>query len=114
MDWRGYLLFGFVSLLLAAVSVVFWPINFVSRLLIWLAGLPWEWRGRVSPASGWGGLGPMLGISVLWPLTLAPLHWLNYRVLRRGKWTLLGLFWLVNLLLAVGLLIWNYSIGFTG
>ncbi|MBV9128663.1 MAG: hypothetical protein JO117_11325 [Verrucomicrobia bacterium] len=114
MDWRGYLLFGFLSFLLALVGVLLWPINFVSMLLIWLAGLPWEWCGHLSPASGWGGLGPISGISLLWPLTLAPLHWLNYRVLKRRGWMYFGLFWLVNLLLAVGLLVCNYFAGYTG
>ena len=115
MDWRGYLCFGFLSLVLAGLSVVLWPVNFVSALLLWLAGLPWQLRASgLSPASGWGGLGPMMGISVLWPLSLAPLHWLTYRVLRRRGWTFFGLFWLVNLFLAEGLLVWNYFAGFTG
>ena len=38
-------------------------------------------------------------ISFLWPLTLSPLHWLNFRMLRWKKWGYAGLLLLGNLLI---------------
>jgi hypothetical protein len=41
----------------------------------------------------------------LWPLTLAPLHWLNFRALRWGKWSYAGLLVGANVIVAAAVLI---------
>jgi hypothetical protein len=38
-------------------------------------------------------------ISFLWPLTLSPLHWLNFRLLHWEKWGYAGVLLLGNLLI---------------
>jgi hypothetical protein len=105
MRGRDYVIFAVLSCLLFGLSVVLWPVNFVTALLIAAGEVPWELRGQLSPASGWNGLGPMMLVSLLWPLTLAPLHWAAYRRLRRGAWGFVGLFVLVNVLLAFVVLV---------
>jgi hypothetical protein len=105
MRGRDYVIFAVLSGLLCVLSVVLWPINFVTALLIAAGSLPWELRGQLSPASGWNGLGPAMLVSLLWPLTLAPVHWAAYRRLQRGAWGFIGLFVLVNILLAFVVLV---------
>ena len=40
-------------------------------------------------------------LGLLWPLTLAPLHRVNFRVLHRGKWAYAGLLLVTNIVLAM-------------
>lgn len=105
MSWRGYLIFSLLSLCAAALSVVLWMINPVTDLLLILAAPPLRLFGFHPPVESWSGLGSAMLISLLWPLTLAPLHWLNFRVFRWKKWGYAGCLLLGNLLLTAAVLI---------
>jgi hypothetical protein len=105
MSWRGYLLFAGLSLVLAVISMFFWMINPVTDLLLLLAAPPLRLFGYHPPVEGWSGLGSAMYVGALWPLTLAPLHWLNFRGLRRGKWSYAGLLLLGNFIITMVFLI---------
>ena len=105
MSWRGYLLFFGLSLILAVISVVFWMINPVTNLLMLVAAIPLRWFGYHPPVEGWSALGTVMALGFIWPLTLAPLHWLNFRLLRWGKWSYAGVLVAGNLLLSMIFLI---------
>jgi hypothetical protein len=96
MTWRGYLAFGSLSLLLALLSAFFWMINPVTDLLLLLAAPPLRLLGYHPPVQGWSGLGSAMLIGLIWPLTLLPLHWLNFRVLRWPAWGYAALLLLGN------------------
>ena len=100
MSWRGYLIFALLSIVLAVISMFFWMVNPVTGLLLFLAGPPLRLLGYHPPVEGWSALGSVMYVGALWPLTLAPLHWLNFRVLRWKKWGYAGLLLLVNVVLA--------------
>jgi hypothetical protein len=99
MKWRSYVIFGLLSLVVSALSVVPWMINPFTDLLLLLAAPPLRLLGYHPPVQGWSGLGSAMLISFLWPLTLTPLHWLNFRLLRWKKWGYAGLLLLGNLLI---------------
>ena len=99
MKWRGYLIFGLLSLFGAALSVFLWMINPFTDLLLLLAAPPLRLLGYHPPVEGWSGLGSAMLISFLWPLTLAPLHWFNFRMLRWKNWGYAGLLLLGDLLI---------------
>ncbi len=101
MRWPSYLLFGFLTLILAVVSMFFWMVNPVTALLMFLAAPPLRLMGYHPPVGGWSGLGTAMYLGFLWPLTLAPLHWLNFRVLRWRKWGYAGALLAGNLILAM-------------
>jgi 1-acyl-sn-glycerol-3-phosphate acyltransferase len=101
MRWPSYLLFGFLTLILAVVSMFFWMVNPVTALLLFLAAPPLRLFGYHPPVEGWSALGSVMYIGFLWPLTLAPFHWLNFRVLRWGKWGYCGVLLAGNLILAM-------------
>lgn len=107
MRGRDYVIFAVLSCCLAVLSVILWPINGVTMLLLAAGGVPWELGGQLSPASGWNGLGPAMLVSLLWPLSLAPVHWLAYRRLRWRAWGFVGLLLFVNILLAFAVLAWS-------
>jgi hypothetical protein len=86
MTWREYLVFGFLSLFLSAISVFFWMVNPFTELCLFLAAPPLRLLGYHPPVQGWSGLGSAMLVSFLWPLTLLPLHWLNFRILRWKAW----------------------------
>src|SRR6476469_9668981 len=105
MAWRGYLLFALLSVVLAAISMFFWMVNPVTALLLFLAAPPLRMFGYHPPVEGWSALGSVMYVGALWPLTLAPLHWLNFRIFRWGKWRYSGLLLAVNLIVAMLVLI---------
>ena len=105
MIWQGYLIFGFLSLLLSALSVFFWMINPFTDLFLLLAAPPLRLLGYHPPVEGWSGLGSAMLVSALWPLTLLPLHWLNFRILRWKKWGYAGLLLLGNLVVTLVVLV---------
>jgi hypothetical protein len=107
MKWSGYLIFGVLSLFLSAISVVLWMINPLTDLLLLLAAPPLRLLGYHPPVEGWSGLGSAMLVSALWPLTLVPLHYLNYRVLRWKTWGYIGLLLSANLLITLLLLVAN-------
>ena len=105
MRWPGYLLFGVLSIVLAVISMFFWMVNPVTGLLLFLAAAPLRLFGFHPPVEGWSALGSVMYTGFLWPLTLAPLHWLNFRVLRRGKWSYAGMLLAANVIVAAVVLI---------
>jgi hypothetical protein len=101
MTWKEYLIFGLLSLLLALLSVVLWMINPFTDLLLLLAAPPLRLLGYHPPVEGWSGLGSAMLVSALWPLTLLPLHWINFRLLRWKKWSYAALLLLGNISLTL-------------
>lgn len=101
MTWRGYLILALLSVALALISMFFWMVNPVTSLLMLLAAPPLRLFGYHPPVEGWSGLGTAMYLGFLWPLTLAPLHWLNFRVLGWKKWGYAGVLVLGNLILAM-------------
>lgn len=101
MSWRGYLLFGGGTILLAVLSMWFWMVNPVTALLMFLGAPPLRWIGYHPPVEGWSGLGTAMWLGLLWPLTLAPVHWLNFRVLRWGSWAYAALLLFANIILTM-------------
>lgn len=99
MKWPVYLFFALFSVVLAIVSVVFWMINPVTALLLFLAAPPLRILGYHPAVEGWSALGSMMYLGALWPLTLAPLHWLNFRVLRSGAVSYTALLLIVNIVI---------------
>lgn len=75
-------------------------VNPVTALLLFLAAPPLRLVGYHPPVEGWSALGSVMYVGALWPLTLAPLHWLNFRVLRWKTWGYAVLFLLANVVLA--------------
>jgi len=67
MKWRSYLIFGLLSLVVSALSVVLWMINPFTDLLLLLAAPPLRLLGYHPPVQGWSGLGSAMLISFLWP-----------------------------------------------
>ena len=109
MKWRGYLIFGLVSVLVAPVSALFALANPVTLIMIEGVAVPALRFLGFNPPTGWSGIGSAMFINLLWPLTLAPLHWLNYRVLRWNVWSYVGLFLITNTLIACAVLLVNSS-----
>ena len=105
MRWQGYLLFGVLSVVLSGISMMFWMVNPVTGLLLFLAPPPLRLFGYHPPVEGWSALGSVMYLGALWPLTLAPLHWLNFRILRWGKWSYAGVLLLANVIVAMLVLI---------
>jgi hypothetical protein len=105
MSWLGYLIFALFSIVLAAISMFFWMVNPVTGLLLFLAAPPLRLLGYHPPVEGWSALGSVMYVGALWPLTLAPLHWLNFRRLRWGKWSYAGVLLLANTIVAMLVLI---------
>jgi hypothetical protein len=79
--------------------------NPVTGLLLFLAAPPLRLLGYHRPVEGWSALGSVIYVGALWPLTLAPLHWLTFPRLRRGKWCYAGLLLLTNVIIAARVLI---------
>jgi hypothetical protein len=101
MRWHSYAWFALASLLLAPISMFFWMVNPATALLMFLAAPPLRSLGYHPPVGSWSGLGTAMWIGLFWPITLAPLHWLNFRVLRWGKWGYAGLLLVANVLLTM-------------
>lgn len=101
MKWPVYLFFTLFSIVLAAVSMFLWMINPVTALLLFLAAPPLRLLGFHPPVESWSGMGSAMYLGAIWPLTLAPLHWLNFRVLRWGALGYTGLLFVVNIIIAI-------------
>jgi len=101
MSWSGYSLFILLSLVLGVISAFLWMINPFTDLLLILAAPPLQFLGYHPPVQGWSGLGSAMTVSFLWPLTLAPVHWLNYRILRWKNWSYVGLLLVSNIVVTL-------------
>jgi len=101
MSLVQYLVFGGVSIVVAVLSafvvLVFNPVVTFSMVF---AAPAVRWFDRMPPLHGWSGIGPAMKIGALWPLTLAPLHYLNFQVLEWSNWGYFGLFCAASWLIA--------------
>jgi len=109
LRWWGYLIFGLLSLVLSAISVFFWMFNLLTVVFLHLAAPAVSLLGYDPLVEGWSSLGSTMLVSALWPLTLAPLYWLNFRVLRWKAWGYAGLFLVANVIIAFVVLLKNAS-----
>ena len=99
MVWY-YVIAVLVSIPLAALSVLFtMAFNPPTMLFMAIAAPAVRALGRMPPG-GWSSLSPAMWIGAIWPLTLAPLHWINYFVLKGNAWGYCGLFLGVGILTA--------------
>ena len=105
MSWLKYIALGILSLVLAFLSVFFWMINPFTDLLLLAAAPPLRLLGYHPPVQGWSGLGSAMWVSFLWPLTLLPMHWLNFRFLRWNRWQYAGLIVAGNFILTLLVLV---------
>ncbi len=105
----GYALFFLATLGLAALSALFAFVLNPPTLLFLAAAAPLvRLLGRTPPIHGFSSMGSFLAMSLAWPLSLAPLHWANYRLLKRRHLGYLGLFLGANLLAAL-LILWIHA-----
>ena len=107
MKWWGYLIFGLVTVILAPMSALFALANPVTGIMIEDIAVPALRFLGFNPPTGWSGIGSDMFVNLLWPLTLAPLHWLNYRVLRWNVWSYVGLVLIINMLIICAVLLVN-------
>jgi hypothetical protein len=85
---------GFVvlSMILECTQRIVFPVPLNPLKLFLLAATPPVRLFREPPASFGGRFNALVMVSVFWPLTLAPLHFLGYRVLGWPPPACLGLF----------------------
>ena len=105
MAWLKCIAFGVLSLGLAFLSVFFWMINPVTDLLLLLSAPPLRLLGYHPPVEGFSGLGSAMWVSFLWPLSLLPLYWLNFRLLKWNRLRYAGLILTGNLILTLLVLV---------
>ena len=107
MKWRGYLIFGLVTVILVLISALCAFFNPVGLILLEVIAAPAVRLIGFNPPAGWSSIGSSMVVDLIWPLTLAPLHWLNYSVLRWNVWSYVGLFLLVNAVITFAVLLVN-------
>ncbi len=107
MRWQAYLLFVFISLGLSALGVLCSFFNPFALLFLNLAAPVVRLFGHDAKIGGWSSLDSTIAVGLLWPLTLAPLHWLNFRVLRWKAWGYVGLLLLAGVIIAFVVLMKN-------
>ena len=107
MKWRGYLIFGLVTVILAPISALCAFFNPVGLILSEVIAAPVVRLIGFNPPAGWSSIGSSMVVDLIWPLTLAPLHWLNYWVLRWNVWSYVGLFLIVNAVITFAVLLVN-------
>ena len=106
MEW-SYIIGSLASIGLSVVSVLCVFFNPVTLIFMQLAAPVVRLLGRNPPVDGWSSLDSAIAVSLLWPLTLSPLHWLNYRVLQWNVWGYVGLLLVVGVLIAFAVLLYN-------
>lgn len=104
-----YGLFALATVGLAALSGLASFFNPVTLLLMQVAAPAVRLLGRQPPLGGFSSIGSALAVSVLWPLTLAPLHWLSFRVLGWNAWGYVGLILGLGVVIAFVVLLVNSS-----
>ena len=104
----GYTLFALATLGLAVLSVLSsFILNPPTLLFLEAAAPAVRLLGRTPPIYGFSSMGSFVAMSLVWPLSLAPLHWLNYGRLKRRHWSYFGLVLLANLAAAFAILWFN-------
>ena len=104
-----YSLFALASVGLAVLSGLATFFNPVTLLLMQAAAPAVRLLGRQPPVNGFSSMGSALAVSLIWPLTLSPLHWLSYRVLGWSSWGYAGLLLGTGLVIAFVVLFINAS-----
>lgn len=105
----GYFIFGLLTVILAPVSALFALANPVGAILVEAIADPALRLLGFNPPAGWSGIGSVMFVNLIWPLTLAPLHWLNYRILHWNIWSYVGLFLIINAVITSVVLLVNSS-----
>jgi hypothetical protein len=107
MKWWGYLIFALATAILAPVSALLALANPFSGIFLESIPTPAVRFLGFEPPGGWSGIGPAMYFNFIWPLTLAPVHWLNYKVLRWNIWSYIGLLLVLNFVIACVVLVVN-------
>lgn len=98
------------TLILVVLSGLFaFVFNPPTLLFMHLAAPVARLLGYDPPVYGFSSMGSALAISLLWPLTLAPLYWLNQRVFDGNIWGYGGLFLTCSVVLALAVLLYHSS-----
>lgn len=100
MRWWQHVAIVLGSLVLSALSVLTVFLNPFTLLFMNLAAPLVRLLGRSAALGGFSSLDSAIPISALWPLTLAPLYWVNYRLLKWRAWGYAGLFLMIGFLIA--------------
>src|SRR4051812_38550212 len=88
----GYILASLASIALAALSGLATFFNPVTLLFMNIAAPAVSLLGRQPRIHGFSAASPAMLISILWPLTIVPLYWINYGLLRWNTWGYVALF----------------------
>ncbi len=108
MKWWGYFIFGLVSLILAPISALCAFFNPFGLMFQAVADPAVRLLG-FNPPTGWSSIGSVMTVNFIWPLTLAPLHWMNFRALHWNTWGYAGLFLVINVMITFTVLLVNSS-----
>ena len=110
MRWWGYVVFVILSLGLSVISALCTFFNPLSHAFVLFAAPAMPLFGYDATVhGGFSSIGRQMVVSFLWPLTLAPLHWLNFRLFHWNGWGYAGLFVIVNVIIAFAVLLVNAS-----
>ncbi|HZE98948.1 MAG TPA: hypothetical protein VE981_18225 [Planctomycetota bacterium] len=106
----GYLLGFLGTVVLAGMSWAFaFVFNPFTMLFVACAAPFIRLCGKLPASQGWGGMGTFMWTSIFWPLTLAPLHLLNYQILKWPHWGYAGLFAGTGILVAFIVMLFTSS-----
>jgi len=106
----NYLWGSLGSLVLAGISAgMAYVFNPVTLLLVTCAAPIVRIFGKVPATQGFSSMGTLMWTSALWPLTLAPLHYLNYQLLKWNHWAYAGLILGTGIALALVVLLFTSS-----
>jgi len=83
--------------------------NSVTLLLVTCAAPMMRMFGKTPGAQGLSSMGTMMWTSLLWPLSLVPLHRLNHRLLKGNHWGYAGLLLGTGVLIALVVLMFTSS-----
>lgn len=109
MKWWGYLIFAVVSFLLAVLNLFLVWINLYTDFLVGTTLPLVRYLVKLYDFQlSYAMLDPYLWTVFFYPLALAPLHWLNYKILRWNIWTYILMFLLSNFVIAFFVLL-SYS-----
>ena len=89
-----------------AMSFVFNP---VTMLFVACAAPVVRLLGKLPADVGWSAMGTYMWVSIFWPLTLAPLHYLNYQILKGNHWAYGGLVLGTGIVIALIVLLFTSS-----
>lgn len=110
MNMMNYLWAALGSVVLAGVSAAFaFVFNPVTMLFVACASPLIRLIGKLPANLSWSAMGTYMWTSIFWPLTLAPLHYLNYQVLKWPHGGYAGLVFGTGVLVAFIVLLFTSS-----